>query len=174
MRSCKPIIAAVNGVAVGIGVSLILPMDQILAAPEAKFGLRFVKLGLVPELAASHFVQSRIGFGAASRVLLTGDTLSAQEALNIHLIDQVVPSEALLDEAKALARRIGANPHAALRATKQLLTANASDTDLDRVQKREIDTLTSCYASAEHKEAVAAFMGKRAPNFKAARDNAKP
>ncbi len=169
LRSCKPIVAAVNGAAIGIGVSLILPMDQILASADAKFALRFVKMGLVPELAASHFLPRRLGFGAASRVLLTGDTLTAQEALTLHLIDQVVPADTLLEEATSLARRMGSNPHAALRATKQLLTLNGSETDLTLIQQRELDTLTQCYASAEHKEAVAAFLGKRAPDFKAAR-----
>ncbi|MFT3666918.1 enoyl-CoA hydratase/isomerase family protein [Piscinibacter sp.] len=169
LRRSKPIVAAVNGAAVGIGVSLILPMDQIVASSEASFALRFVKMGLVPELAASHFVQRRMGFGAASRVLLTGDALTAPEALALSLIDQVTAPEALLDEAKALARRMGRNPHAALRATKQLLTDNAGETDLDRVQQRELDALAVAYASPEHKEAVAAFLAKRAPDFKAAR-----
>ena len=123
----------------------------------------------MPELGASHFLQRRVGFGAASRVLLTGETLTAQEALDIRLIDQVVPAEALLDEATSLARRMGSNPHAALRATKQLLTVNGSETDLGLVQQRELDTLTRCYASAEHREAVAAFVAKRSPDFKAAR-----
>jgi 2-(1,2-epoxy-1,2-dihydrophenyl)acetyl-CoA isomerase len=169
LRRCKPIVAAVNGAAVGIGVSLILPMDQIIASAEAKFALRFVKMGLVPELAASHFLQRRVGFGAASRVLLTGDTLSAQEALAIQLIDQVVPADALLEQATSLARRMGSNPHAALRATKQLLTDNAGESDLALVQQRELDALTQSYASAEHKEAVAAFLAKRTPDFKTAR-----
>ena len=169
LRNSKPVIAAVNGAAVGIGVSLILPMDQILAVPEAKFALRFVKLGLVPELAASHFAQRRMGFGNASRLLLTGDTLSAEAALAVSLIDQVVPSETLLAEAKALARRMGSNPHAALYATKELLTQNADEADLQLVQQRELDALKRCYASAEHKEAVAAFVDKRDPDFAAVR-----
>lgn len=169
VRNSKPMIAAVNGTAVGIGVTLILSMDQIIAVPEAKFGLSFVKMGLVPELAGSSLLQRRVGFGAASRVLLTGDALTAAHALEIGLIDQVVPLEVLLTEAKTLARRMGRNPHAALRATKQLLTANACENDLDKVQQRELETLTSCYASAEHREAVAAFMAKRPPDFKSAR-----
>ncbi|QIL74006.1 enoyl-CoA hydratase (plasmid) [Diaphorobacter sp. HDW4B] len=169
LRDSKPIVAAVNGAAIGIGASLILPMDQILAAPEAKFALRFVKMGLVPELAASHFAQRRMGFGNASRLLLTGDTLSADAALAVSLIDQIVPAESLLSEAKALARRMGCNPHAALRTTKQLLTLNADETDLQLVQQRELDALTRSYASAEHKEAVAAFLEKREPDFAGAR-----
>jgi len=173
LRRSKPIVAAINGSAVGIGVSLILPMDQILAAPEAKLSLRFVKMGLVPELAASHFLQRRVGFGAASRLLLTGDALTAKEALDLRLIDQVVPAELLLEQAKALARRMGCNPHGALLAIKQLLTDNACETDVDRIQQRELDTLTQCYASAEHKEAVAAFVAKRSPDFKSARATAR-
>ena len=169
LRRSKPVVAAVNGVAIGVGVSLILPADQILATPAARFSLRFVKLGIVPEFAASHFVERRIGFGAASRVLLTGEELSAQEALELGLIDRVVPADTLLDDAKAVACRMGLNPHMALRATKQLLTANAPEADLALVQQREIEALALCYASPEHKEAVAAFLAKRAPDFKGAR-----
>lgn len=73
MRQTKPIIAAVNGAAIGIGVTLILPMDQIIAASGAKFALSFVKMGIVPELAGSSVIQRRIGPGSASRLLLTGD-----------------------------------------------------------------------------------------------------
>lgn len=80
----------------------------------------------------------------------------------------VIAAEDLLMEDKTLARRMGRNPHVSLRATKQLLTANACENDLDKVQRRELDTLRSCYASGEHKEAVAAFMAKRPPHLKSA------
>jgi 2-(1,2-epoxy-1,2-dihydrophenyl)acetyl-CoA isomerase len=169
LRSSKPVVAAVNGAAIGVGVSLILPADQILAAPQAKFSLRFVKMGVVPEFAASHFAERRMGFGATSRLLLTGEDLSADEARALKLIDEVVPAEHLVEEAKTLARRMGANPHMSLRICKQLLTANVPQSDLALVQQRELEALLRCYASAEHKEAVAAFLSKRAPDFKAAR-----
>jgi len=169
LRRSKPVVAAVNGAAIGVGVSLVLPTDQIVAAPQAKFSLRFVKMGVVPEFAASHFVERRIGFGAASRLLLTGEDLSAEEAQALGLIDRVVSADHLVDEAKALARRMGTNPHMALRICKQLLTANAPEADLALVQQRELEALSRCYASAEHKEAVAAFVAKRAPDFNAAR-----
>jgi enoyl-CoA hydratase/carnithine racemase len=169
IRHSKPVIAAVNGAAIGIGVTLILPMDQIIAAADAKFGLSFVRMGLVPELGGSGLVQRRIGFGAASRLLLTGEHLSALEALEINLVDQVVPAEALLDESKQLARRMSLNPRSAILAIKALLTENANETDLDKVQRREAAALTECYSSPEHKEAVAAFKEKRVPNFKLAR-----
>ena len=169
VRQSKPMIAAVNGAAIGLGVTLILAMDQIIAATEAKFALPFVKIGIVPELAASSLVERRVGFGTASRLLLTGDTLTAQEALDISLIDRVVPADVLLAEATALARRMGRNPHAALLETKQLLTENANEVDLELVQQRERDALTRSYATAEHKEAVAAFIAKRPPDFKSLR-----
>ena len=169
VRSSKPMVAAVNGAAVGIGVTLILPMDQIVAATEEKFTLAFVKMGIVPELGASSLLERRIGFGTASRLVLTGDPITAQEALDISLIDRVVVADALLTEAAALARRMGRNPHAALRETKQLLTENGNEVDLDLVQQRERAALTRSFASAEHKEAVAAFIAKRPPDFKSLR-----
>lgn len=174
LRRSKPVVAAVNGAAIGVGVSLILPADQIVAAPQAKFSLRFVKMGVVPEFAASHFIERRIGFGAASRLLLTGEDLSAQEAHELRLIDRVVPADQLVDEAKTLARRMGTNPHMALRTCKQLLTANVPEVDLALVQQRELEALSRCYSSAEHKEAVAAFLSKRAPDFNAARAAQSP
>ncbi|WP_413185022.1 enoyl-CoA hydratase/isomerase family protein [Paraburkholderia sacchari] len=169
VRRSKPMIAAVNGAAIGIGVTLILPMDQIITVPDAKFGLSFVKMGLVPEMAGSNMLQRRVGYGAASRILLTGDTLTAQEALEISLVDRVVDSDSLLGEAKDLARRMGRNPRTAAQETKRLLTENGMESDLGKVQQREVEALTRCYASAEHKEAVSAFMSKREPDFRSAR-----
>lgn len=169
VRQSKPIIAAVNGAAVGIGVTLILPMDQIIASSAAKFALAFVKMGIVPELAASNFLEKRVGFGVASRLVLTGDMVGAQEAADIDLIDQVVAPDMLMTEATSLAKRMGRNPSSALRATKQLLTVNASETDLDLVQQREREALAICFASTEHQEAVAAFTEKRTPDFRSLR-----
>jgi enoyl-CoA hydratase/carnithine racemase len=169
LRQSKPIVAAVNGAAIGIGVTLTLAVDQILAAPEAYFALSFVRMGLVPELAASALVQQRVGFGAASRVLLTGETLSAQDALAMSLIDGIAPADELLARAKALALRMGRNPQQAILATKKLLTDNGNERDLTVVQQREAAALAICYESPEHKEAIAAFKGKRQPDFKAVR-----
>jgi len=169
LRRSKPVIAAINGAAIAVGLSLILATDQILAVPQARLSMRFVKMGVVPELAASHFLERRIGFGAASHLALSGDDLSAQEALELRLIDRIVPADELVDEAKTLARRMGANPRMALRTCKQLLTAQPLEANLALVQQRELEALSRCYASAEHKEAVAAFLSKRAPDFAAAR-----
>ena len=169
MRESKPVVAAVNGAAIGVGLTQILPMDFIVASSEAKLSCRFIKMGLVPELASSHFLVTRCGFGAASELMLTGKTVMADEALMLRLVDRVVPPESLLDEAKSVARSMGENPQSALRMVKDLITANMSEADSNLVQKRELEALMKCYSSPEHKEAIAAFIEKRSPDFKSAR-----
>ncbi|MAV27330.1 MAG: enoyl-CoA hydratase [Gammaproteobacteria bacterium] len=166
IRQSKPIIAAVNGAAVGVGVTMMLPFDIIMASEQARFGLAFVKMGVVPELASSHFLVARLGFGAASEMCLTGRLYSADEAHEFGLANHVVPASQLLDRATALAKEIAGNPSRQLRMTKSLLTRNGSETDLNAVMKREGEALEECYASAEHKEAVQAFIEKRAPDFR--------
>jgi len=169
MRSCKPIIAAVNGAAIGVGLSQIMSMDHIIGARGAKFSLRFVKVGVVPELASSNLVPMRVGFGKASELMLTGKTILAEEAAEIGLIDQCVEPEVLLDAAHEMAHAMGENPQASLAFTKQLLTANMSNASLKDVQRLELQLLNQAYETPEHKEAIAAFLGKREPDFKAAR-----
>ena len=166
IRQSKPVIAAVNGAAVGIGVTLTLPFDVILASEKARFGFAFVKMGVVPELASSHFLVQRVGFGHASEMCLSGRLYSAQEVHEKGLTNYVVPADLLMDEAKSIAREIAANPARQLRMVKSLLRANGSESDLSVVQNREAEALAECYVSAEHKEAVQAFIEKREPNFK--------
>src|SRR5207247_1970967 len=136
VRGAKPLIAAVNGAAVGIGMTMILPFDVILASQRARFGMLFVKVGLVPELASTHFLVQRVGFGRASELCLTGGIYDADEALRMGLVDRLATPEELLDAALALGGEIAANPDRQLRMIKRLLTANASETDLDAVQER--------------------------------------
>jgi 2-(1,2-epoxy-1,2-dihydrophenyl)acetyl-CoA isomerase len=169
MRQSKPVVAAINGPAIGLGVTQVLPMDFLVASESAKISVRFVKMGLVPELASSHFLTTRVGFGLASELMLTGKTLTGPQALEIGLVDKVTSDEALLDEACSIARSMGENPRAALLQIKQLLTQNAAETDIRVIQKREGEALAECYASNEHKEAIAAFLEKREPDFKSAR-----
>ena len=169
MRNSKPIVAAINGAAIGLGVTQVLPMDYLVASESAKISVRFVKMGLVPELASSHFLTARVGFGLASELMLTGKTLQGAEALEIGLVDKVTADEDLLETACGIARSMGENPRSALLHIKQLLTANATETDIRLIQKREGEALQECYASNEHKEAIAAFLEKREPDFKAAR-----
>lgn len=169
IRSSKPCIAAVNGPAFGIGVTQILPFDMIVASKAARFGLVFVKVGIVPELASSHYLIQRIGWGKAHDLLLTARAVSGEEAVDLGLADRLAEPENLLEDAIALATQIAENPSPMLRMTKELLSANACETDTGTMQAREHEKLELCYTLPEHKEAVAAFAEKRKPDFKAAR-----
>jgi enoyl-CoA hydratase/carnithine racemase len=162
----KPLIAAVNGIAIGVGVTQILNFDVIVASEAARFGIGFIKMGLVPELAATRLLTQRMGPGRARMFALSGDVWSAEQALAAGLVDQVVPAESLLDDALGLAGRIAANPPPQLSWTKQLLADNVFETDLQLVQERELATVQRCFASPEHAEAIRAFMEKRAPRFR--------
>jgi 2-(1,2-epoxy-1,2-dihydrophenyl)acetyl-CoA isomerase len=167
VRNAKPIIAAVNGAAVGVGLTQILPCDFIMAAPEAKFSARFVKMGVVPELASSYYLVARTGFGLANRMMLTGETVAALEAQRIGLVDELVESsEALLPRAMELAKQIGENSSSTLGRIKKLVTLNMAESDIKLVQKRELTALSERYKSPEHHEAINAFLEKRPPNFK--------
>ena len=186
VRASKPMVAAINGAAVGVGLTMVLPMDHLVAGRSAKLSARFVKMGLVPELGSSHFLVQRCGFGHASDLALSGRMVLAPEAAEIGLVDRVVDDDALLDAAMETATGYGANPGPALRMIKELLTLNGADTDLDAIQRRELqrlngaDTdldaiqrrelqrLNEAYATAEHREAIAAFMEKREPDFRQA------
>jgi 2-(1,2-epoxy-1,2-dihydrophenyl)acetyl-CoA isomerase len=167
VREAKPIIAAVNGAAVGVGLTQILPCDYIMASPDAKFSARFVKMGVVPELASSYYLVARAGFGLANRMMLTGETLDAAEAQRIGLVDELVAeADGLLPRAIELAKQIGENPPGALGSVKALVTANMAEPDVKEVQRREMAALAEAYKSPEHHEAIAAFIEKRPPNFK--------
>lgn len=166
IRSTKPIVAAVNGPSIGVGLTMILPFDRIVVAESAKLSVRFVKMGLVPELASSSFLPQRCGLGAASDLMLSGRTVLGPEAVALGLADEVVADELVVDTAIERARSYGENPAPQLRWIKQLLSQNANETDPREVQKREIAALQQAYATPEHKEAVAAFLEKRKPVFR--------
>ena len=165
-RRSKPLVAAVNGAAVGIGMTMILPFDLIVASEKAKFGMFFIKMALVPELASTHFLVHRIGFGKASEMCLSGRLFDAEEAHRAGLVDRLARSDELVDGAIAVGREIAANPGPQLRMIKDLLTRNPVEKDLHEVQRRETEWLRECWKSPEHKEAVAAFLEKRPPKFR--------
>ena len=161
-------IAAVNGVAVGVGLTMILPFDIIVASDQARLGMFFVRMGLVPELASSHYIVQRVGFAKASEMCLTGKLYPASEVTGTGLVNEVVPHDQLLPRAFELASQIAVNSAPALRMIKALLTVNGACEDLREVQAREIEALNIAYATPEHKEAVKAFLEKRKPDFRAA------
>ena len=164
-RDSKPLIAAVNGAAVGIGMTMILPFDVLIASEAARFGMFFIKVGLVPELASTQLLVQRVGYGHASELCLSGRLWSSAEAQTTGLVQRVVPNDELVDEAIEIGATIAANPAPQLQMIKQLLTANAVERDLHAVQRLESELLRDCWKTPEHAEAVAAFMEKRPPKF---------
>lgn len=166
VRESKPMVAAVNGAAVGVGLTMILPFDVIVASDQAKFGMFFIRMGIVPELGSTHFLVQRMGFGRASEMCLSGRLYDAEEAHAAGLADHLAPADALLDRAFEVAGSMGANPPPQLRWIKQLLTQNGSETDIAKVQAREMKRLGEAYTTPEHREAVKAFLEKRPPRFR--------
>ncbi len=169
LRESKPIVAAVNGFAVGGGATSILPCDVIVAAENASFSFMFSRLGLVPELGSSHYLAKRVGFTRASEILLSARTVDAAEALDIGLVNAVVPLEKLLDRAMEYATTVGALPVSSSRLTKGLLTENTAENDVETIWRRESDALRECFTQPEHSEAVNAFLEKRPADFARAR-----
>lgn len=159
-RQSKPLVAAVNGAAVGIGLTMILPFDVIVASERAKFGMLFVKVGLVPELASSRLLAQRVGFGRASEMCLTGALYDGVEAHRMGLADRLATPDELLGVARNLAGEIAANPRPQLRMIKRLLTKNAIESDLHLVQEREHELIRECWRSPEHRQAVEAFLAR--------------
>lgn len=165
LRRSKPLVAAVNGAAVGIGLTMILPSDVLLASEKARFGMLFIKVGLVPELASTHFLVQRVGFGRASEMCLSGKLYGAQEMAAWGLVDHLCAPDDLVPRALALAGEIAQNPAPQLGMIKELLSRNGTATDLGAVQRLESEMLRRCWESAEHREAVQAFLETRPPRF---------
>ena len=161
----KPTIAAVNGTAVGIGVTQILPMDIRIASENAKFGMFFVKMGLVPELASSALLPQMVGTSRAIEWCLTARLVPASEAREAGLVSDVVAPEKLLDRALELVDMIAKNPAPALAMTRRLIVDNVHNDNVPAVQRSEGEALAKAYQTWEHKEAIAAFLGKRDPDF---------
>jgi 2-(1,2-epoxy-1,2-dihydrophenyl)acetyl-CoA isomerase len=160
-----PIIAAVNGAAIGAGNDLACLCDIRIASKTAKFAESFVKVGIVPGDGGAWLLPRVVGASRAAELALTGDTIDADEALRIGLVSRVVAPEALMDEALALAGRIAANPPQALRWTKQLLLQARTGT-LDEALDAAGRFQGLAHQTADHAEALAAFFEKRPPVFR--------
>ncbi len=144
-----------------------LLFDYIMASDWAKFCCAFVRMGVVRELASSHFLVQRMGWGRASEFALSARMIEAAEAVQFGLSNRLVPHGELLDEALAVAGTIAKTPSRQLQTVKQLLTQNGTEPDLSLVARREFKILAEAYETPEHKEAVTAFLGKRPPDFRA-------
>lgn len=160
-----PVIAAVNGPAIGAGCDLACMADIRVAARSATFAESFVKVGLVPGDGGAFLLPRVIGQARARELALTGETIDAAQALAWGLVSHVVEDGALLAKAREIARKIAANPPYAVRMTKRLLRA-AERQDLDAVLEMSAGFQSIAHATEDHAEAVTAFLEKRPPAFK--------
>jgi enoyl-CoA hydratase/carnithine racemase len=159
-----PVIAAVNGPAIGAGCDLACMCDIRLAAESAKFAESFVKLGIVPGDGGAWLLPRVIGYSKACTLAFTGDTITSHEALACGLVSQVVPDSELLAAAHALAARIAANPSSAVRMTKRLMR-EAQMSSLSAILEMSAAAQALCHTTKDHLEAVDAFLAKRPPQF---------
>jgi enoyl-CoA hydratase/carnithine racemase len=166
----KPMIAAVDGPAIGIGTTLLLHCDLVFATPQATFRTPFIDLGLVPEAASSLLVPARIGHQRAFELLCMGAPMDAEGALAAGIINAIVPSSELEASARQAAQALAQKPQAALLAARRLMRSDRAQ--LDARIDEEIDLFKTCLRSAEAREAFAAFAEKRPPDFARARKQA--
>jgi enoyl-CoA hydratase/carnithine racemase len=159
-----PLIAAVNGPAIGAGNDLACMCDLRIASTQARFAESFVKLGIIPGDGGCWLLPRVIGHARAAEMAFTGDAIDASEALRIGLVSRVVPPEELLPEALRLAGRIASNPPQVLRWTKQLLQQARTST-LDEALDAAARLQGLAHHTPDHSEAAAAFFDKRAPVF---------
>lgn len=160
----KPVIAAVNGAAVGWGMELALYADIRIASERAKFAELFIKRGLVCDVGGFYRLPSIVGPAKAAELLFTGDVIDAEEALRIGLVREVAPHAELMARAQALAARIAANPPLALRYMKEGLR-RAAYGEPRELGAWAIETIRRLMQTEDHREGVASFLEKRAPIF---------
>jgi 2-(1,2-epoxy-1,2-dihydrophenyl)acetyl-CoA isomerase len=159
-----PVIAGVNGVAAGAGLSLALACDVRVAHGDARFTQAFVKIGLVPDSGGTFLLPRVVGFAKAMELSITGDAIDAEEAHRIGLVSRVFPGEEFEDELRALGRRLAALPTTAIAETKTLLR-EAWSADLATALAAEATAQARMGATDDHLEGVMAFAQKREPTF---------
>jgi 2-(1,2-epoxy-1,2-dihydrophenyl)acetyl-CoA isomerase len=162
----KPVVAAVNGTAAGAGASLAFACDFRVAADNASFLMAFARVGLGPDTGASWTLQRLVGYGRALAMLMLAEPVSATQALEMGLVNAVVPGADLPATAHELAARLAAGPTLAYAGIKQALQA-AATSDLATALETEADVQARCGATEDHRNAVAAFLAKQAPTFTA-------
>ncbi|UPK07179.1 enoyl-CoA hydratase [Bradyrhizobium sp. 170] len=160
----KPLIAAVQGAAIGGGTTMLLHCDFVYAGESAKFQMPFINLALVPEFGSSSIVPARIGHIRGSELILLGSPYDASRALELGLVTQVVPDQDLLSIAIATAQKLAAKPAGALQASKRLMKQPFRQ-QIAAAMKAENEEFSAQVRSADAKEALTAFLEKRAPDF---------
>lgn len=160
----KPVIAAVNGFALGGGCELAMACDLRLAAETALFGQPEVSLGVIPGFAGTQRLPRLVGKGRAKELLFTGDLIDAQEAWRIGLVNRVVPQEELLHAAKEMASKIAQKGPLAIRFCKEAVN-NGLEMESDRASAYEADLFALCFSTKDQSEGMTAFIEKRPAKF---------
>jgi 2-(1,2-epoxy-1,2-dihydrophenyl)acetyl-CoA isomerase len=163
-RMHQPVIASVEGAAAGIGLSLVLATDLVVAAEGTRFTLAYSKIGTSPDGSSTYTLPRLVGSKKAMEIALLSDVFDAEEALRLGLLNRVVPAEDLAAETRALAERLAAAPTHALASTKALLRESFAN-DLPTQLEREKESFVDCAGTPDFKEGVAAFVEKRTPRF---------
>jgi 2-(1,2-epoxy-1,2-dihydrophenyl)acetyl-CoA isomerase len=161
----KPIVAAVNGVAAGAGANIALACDIVVTTDQASFIQAFSKIGLVPDSAGTFFLPRLIGFQKATALMMLGDKVTAEEALNLGMIYKIFPVSLFEQEVQALAENLASMPTLALGLTKRLLNQSLTN-NLEQQLALESDLQIEASSSNDYNEGVTAFMEKRKPEFK--------
>ena len=168
----KPLIAAVQGAAIGGGTTLLTHCDFVFAGESAKFQIPFVNLGLVPEFGSSWSLPARSGYLRAAELFMLGQPFKAELAAEIGLVTRVVPDSELSATATETAEKLAAKPIGALRAIKKLLKTSQRE-QVEQAIKLEVEEFSTRVRSAEVREVFTAFLEKRAPDFTKAKTTAQ-
>jgi enoyl-CoA hydratase/carnithine racemase len=160
----KPLVAAVQGAAIGGGTTMLTHCDFVYAGESAKFQMPFINLALVPEFGSSRSIPARIGHIRAAELILLGLPFDAKHAVDVGLVTQVVPDENLLPAATETAHRLATKPAGALQACKRLLKRPFRE-QIKAAMQAENEEFSAQVRSADAKEAFTAFLEKRAPHF---------
>jgi enoyl-CoA hydratase len=161
----KPIIAAVNGFALGGGCELVMACDIIIASETAKFGQPEINLGVIPGMGGTQRLTHAVGKYRAMELILLGEMFTAEEALQWGLVNKVVPSSALLDEAKSLAKKISMKPSIAVQSVKASVL-HAFNAHLEESLEFERKTFNHLFSTEDQKEGMKSFIEKRKPEWK--------
>jgi len=165
LQRSKPLIAAINGPAIGVGLTLTLCCDIRVASDRARLSMRFVRIGLTPELGSTFLLPQIVGLAYANELSLTGRIIDAVDAGRMGLVNRVVPHDVLVDVAMEIAAEIAGNPTEQVTWAKQLIYSNAANDNLRSVLQSEDEIFRQAGQTEARREAAIAFREKREPEF---------
>jgi len=162
----KPVIVAINGPVVGVGVTTILPFDIRIASESARIGIVFNRRGVIPEFASPWLLPRIIGVSRAAELMYTGRIINAQEALEFGLVSRVVPDDKLMDTAREIAEEILLSAPVSVTLTKRMIYQFLTETDIDKIESINHQYLGWISTKADTREGVMSFLEKRKPEWK--------